>query len=197
MNIFKVGDSQKAICESCQSVENVTFQLRNVPFNDGSGIATNILAGVCNKCNEVILIPQQSAPLINKQLRATRKPIESKVPAHFVDMLNNACAELGAQPDFSNALIKYYVHMLSHEAMPTDELKTYLKSNLAAGKSDKRISLKSSILRDELATLRSKTHIKSTSSVIKAIVLKIHDDIQVHPQPNLINQLKGVVAAVS
>ena len=197
MKIFKVGDSQKAICESCQSVENATFRLRDVPFSDGSGTVKNVLVGVCDKCDEVILTPQQSVTAINKQLRAIRKPIESKVPAHFVDMLNSACAELGAKPDFSNALIKYYVHMLSHEAMPTDELKTYLKSNLAVGKSDKRISLKSSILRDELATLRSKAHIKSTSGVIKAVVLKIHDDIHVHPQPNLINQLKGVVAAVS
>ncbi|AWB67162.1 hypothetical protein C2869_12265 [Saccharobesus litoralis] len=197
MKIFKVGDSQKAICESCQSIENTTFQLRDVPFSDESGTVKNVLVGVCDKCDEVVIIPQQSAPMINKQLCALRKPIESKVPAHFIDMLNNACAELGAKPDFSNALIKYYVHMLSNEAMPADKLKTYLKSNLAAGKSDKRISLKSSILRDEITTLRSKAHIKSTSGVIKAVVLKIHDDIQVHPQPNLINQLKGVVAAVS
>lgn len=46
MKIFKVGDSQKAICENCRSLENATFKLRGVPFSDGSGVVKNALVGV-------------------------------------------------------------------------------------------------------------------------------------------------------
>ena len=38
MKIFKVGDTQQAVCETCKSIENATFALRDVPFSDGSGI---------------------------------------------------------------------------------------------------------------------------------------------------------------
>ena len=41
MKIFKVGESQKAACSTCQSFENATFQLRDVPFSDGTGDVVN------------------------------------------------------------------------------------------------------------------------------------------------------------
>ena len=42
MKIFKVGDTQKAICENCRSLENTTFVLRDVPFSDGDGVVKNV-----------------------------------------------------------------------------------------------------------------------------------------------------------
>ena len=81
MKIFKVGDTQKAVCETCKSIENATFALRDVPFSDGYGVVKNVLVGVCDKCDSVVLVPQQSAPAIKKQLDARRKPVESRVPA--------------------------------------------------------------------------------------------------------------------
>ena len=68
MKIFKAGDSQKAICEHCGSLENATFKLRDVPFSDGSGLVKNVLVGVCDKCDQVILLPHQSTPALKKQL---------------------------------------------------------------------------------------------------------------------------------
>lgn len=34
MKVFKVSDSQKAICEHCCSLEKTTFKLRDVTFSD-------------------------------------------------------------------------------------------------------------------------------------------------------------------
>ena len=68
MKIFKAGDSQKAICEYCRSLQNATFKLRDVPFSDGSGLVKNVLVGVCDKCDQVILLPHQSTPALKKQL---------------------------------------------------------------------------------------------------------------------------------
>jgi len=81
MKIFKVGDSQKAICENCRSLENATFALRDVPFSDGSGVVKNVLAGVCDKCDQVSILPHQSTSVVEKQLEIQRKPIESRLPA--------------------------------------------------------------------------------------------------------------------
>ncbi|GAA6170731.1 hypothetical protein NBRC116592_04010 [Colwellia sp. KU-HH00111] len=65
MKILKVGDSQKAACEKCQSFVNATFKLRDVTLSD-SGKVKNTLVGVCDKCDKcdsVILIPHQSTPI--------------------------------------------------------------------------------------------------------------------------------------
>jgi|TARA_R110000868_G_scaffold286963_1_gene547368 hypothetical protein len=195
MKIFKVGDKKKAICETCESLTDATFMLRDVPFSDGSGIVKNVLAGVCDSCNEVVLIPHQSTPAIKKQLDAQKKAIETRVPAHMVDMLNLASMELGGSTDFSNTLIKYYLHNLSEQKTSVKGLIKYLESDLAKGVAQKRISLKGRQVSKEIANIKLKTSIASTTDVLKAIVLKINDDVFVHPKTKLINSLKGVAAA--
>jgi hypothetical protein len=195
MKIYKVGDKQKAVCESCQSLTDATFMLRAVPFSDGSGTVKNVLAGVCDSCNEVVLIPHQSTPAIKKQLDTQKKAVETRVPAHMVDMLNLASMELGGSTDFSNALIKYYLHNLSEEKTSIKDLTKYLECDLAKGVAQKRISLKGRRVSKEIDNIKFKTSIVSTTDVLKAVVLKINDDVFVHPKTQLINSLKGVAAA--
>ena len=67
MKVLKVGDTQKAVCSECKSIKNAIFDLRDVPFSDGSGIVKNILVGVCESCDQVILTPHQSTPAIKKE----------------------------------------------------------------------------------------------------------------------------------
>lgn len=194
MKIFKVGDTQKVMCESCQSPETATFGLRDVPFSDGHGLVKNVLVGVCDKCDRVAVIPQQSVPAIKKQLDARKKPIESRVPAHMVDILNLASSSLGASTDFSAALIKYFIHTIYENEKTADSLLKYLDSDLAEGKAQKRISLKGRLVLDELKTIRVRAHLTSNTDVLKAVVLKINDDVLVNPKAQLIKELKSVAA---
>ncbi len=87
MKIIKVGDTKKAACNSCKSFEKITFKLRDTPFSDGSGIVKNVLVGVCNRCDSVAVLPHQSTPAVKRQLEVQRKALESRVPAHMIDML--------------------------------------------------------------------------------------------------------------
>lgn len=194
MKIFKVGDTQKAMCEECKSIQNATFSLRDVPFSDGVGTVKNVLVGVCNTCDKVILTPQQSAPAIKRQLDKRRKSIETRVPAHMIDILNLASSELGATPDFSFYLMKYYFHELSNDEKSVTSLAKYLENDLAKGAADKRISLKGTLIDWELKYIKDYSHLTRTTDVIKAIVLKINDDILVRPKPRRINQLKGIAS---
>ena len=65
MKIFKVGESLKAACSTCQSFENATFPLRDVPFSDGTGVV-KVLVGVCDKCESVTVLPHQSTPAVKR-----------------------------------------------------------------------------------------------------------------------------------
>lgn len=195
MKIFKVGDKQKAVCESCQSVTNVTFVLRNVPFSDGSGIVRNVLVGVCDSCDESVVIPHQSTPAIKKRFDAQRKSIEIRVPAHMVDILNLASMELSGGTHFANALIKFYLHTLSEEKKSLGWLSKYLESDLAKGSAQKRISLKGKQVVDEIEIIKINAEIISTTDLLKAVLLKINDDVLVRPKVKVIRQLKGIAVA--
>ena len=77
MSILKVGDKSEGICQDCKSIVSTTFKLRDVPFSDESGVARNILAGICDQCERVITIPNQSTPAIKKAfdgIKEGRKP---------------------------------------------------------------------------------------------------------------------------
>ncbi|MBV1870904.1 MAG: hypothetical protein KUG76_08340 [Gammaproteobacteria bacterium] len=195
MKIFKVGDTQKAACNQCKSFKDVTFKLRNVPFNDKSGIVKNVLVGVCNCCDSVAVLPHQSTPAVKNQLDIQRKALESRVPAHMIDILNLASYELGAGADFSQSLMKYYIHVLSNGEMSSKSITKFLDTDLAKGESQKRISIKGRYIVEELERLKVITDIKQTTDLIKIIVLKINDDLLVKKKPLVTKQLKSIASA--
>ncbi|MCK9504224.1 MAG: hypothetical protein M0Q95_08575 [Porticoccaceae bacterium] len=197
MRIFRVGDSQKVICEHCGSLESATFKLRDVPFSDGSGIVKKVLVGVCDCCDEVCVIPHQSTPAVRRQLECQRKAVESRLPAHLLDILGLATSEVGATADFIPSLVKYYIHQLATDPEAAGKLKAFLRTELAAGKADKRLSLKGKIISEELELVKSAADIDSTTDVIKGIILKINEDILLLKRPEAMAELKGIVAAVA
>jgi len=197
MKIFKVGDSQKSICENCRSLENATFTLRNVPFSDGRGIVKNVLVGVCDKCDEVSILPHQSTPVVKKQLEAQRKPIESRLPAHMLDILNLASSEICGSIDFVPHLMKFYIHSLVADEKAASKIAKYLTSDLAVGKAEKRLSLKGRKIYDDVDTLKSIANINNTTDLIKSIILKINEDVLIKKKPRPIQQLRNIAAAVA
>lgn len=60
MTTFNVGDKSKAICYQCKKMVTTTFKILDVPFSDGIGKAYDVLAGVCDCCEQVVSIPSQS-----------------------------------------------------------------------------------------------------------------------------------------
>ena len=57
------GDKSQAICPSC-GLGPTTFVVRDVPFDDGRGVAPGILVAACDRCGDVVSIPVQSTPAI-------------------------------------------------------------------------------------------------------------------------------------
>lgn len=195
MKILKIGDSQKAACANCQSFQDMTFALRNVPLSDDSGMVENVLVGVCDNCNHVGILPHQSTPIVQKQLQLQRRPVESRVPAHMIDILNLASVEISGTVDFAPALMKFYLYCLSNDELSAKTINDYLQTDLAKGKSQKRISLKGRRVIDDIEQLKQVTNIKSTTDIIKGIVLKMNDDLLVNKNQEKLSQLRGIVAA--
>jgi len=197
MKILKVGDTQKAACNSCEAFTNVTFKLRDVPFSDASGTVKNVLVGVCDQCDSVAVLPHQSTPAVKKQLEVQRKALESRVPAHMIDILNLVCVELSGGTEFIPGLMKHYIHLLSNNEIPSQGIPKLLNSDLAKGKAEKRLSLKGRFLVDDLNHLKEITNIKSTTDLIKGIVLRMYDDVLVKKNKRTIKKLKMIIAAIA
>jgi len=197
MKIYKVGDEKTAECAVCQSFQTVVFQLRDVPFSDGTGVVKNVVAGVCKTCGSVAVIPFQSVPAIKRQLESQRRAVESRVPAHMIDILNLASARLGAAPDFVPLLVKYYIHQLAVNPSAAVQLLPLLTSELATGLANKRLSLKGREIHNDISELKSLSNIANTTELLKGVVLAINNDILVNPDTHRIALLKSFVATVA
>lgn len=195
MKILKVGEKEKAACSNCNAFVTVTYKLRDVPFSDGSGIVKNVLVGVCEQCDSVCVLPHQSTPVVKAELDKQRKAVETRVPAHMLDILNLASAEVGCSTRFSQVMMKYYIHALANKKISATKLSKYIESDLAKGKADKRFSLKGYNVQEELSELKLVTHLKSNSDLIKSVILKIKDDILEHKRPRSLSELKGIAAS--
>lgn len=197
MKIFMVGDTQRIACNHCKSFEQITFQLRNVPFSDGSGVVKNVLAGVCDKCNTIAAMPQQSTPAIKKQLDSQRKSVEVRVPAHMIDILNLASYKLCGNIDFVPNLVKFYIHALSTNEISTKDMTVFLDSNLSKGKAQRRLSLKGRMIVEDLAELKKITNITKNSELFRSLILKINDDLLIKKNSKSISYLNDIVAATA
>lgn len=197
MKIYKVGDISKAVCHTCKAVKPTTFKLRDIPFSDGEGVVKNVIAGVCDTCGEVVATPPQSTPSIKKAIEEKRKPVEARVPAHMIDILNCASYELSGTVDFVPTILKFYIHKMSSndKVVSPSKLELFLGSELATGKKVKRISIKGGKIVKDINALKGLTKIESTTDIIKTVVLKINDDILTKKNKRVIKQLKDVAAS--
>lgn len=201
MKIYKEGDKSKAICPDCGMTET-TFMTKDVPIKGSSAVAKNILAGVCSQCGKVISIPQQSAPYIKEALHKERKPLEVRIPQHFNDILANASIKIGGEYTSSlvNFLIKYYIHSHHDDTKAINKLlKVYENSALMdKTKSNNRLSVKiDEKLFNELKDIRMNSSFKNETEVVKAIVLKINDDIVQEKDKKAMSFFQSVALAVA
>ncbi len=83
MDIIKEGDQEIEACHKCAKFVSATYKLRDVPFDDGTGIVKNVLVGVCNICDEVCVLPHQSTLAVQKAYAGKYYSVDSRIPAHY------------------------------------------------------------------------------------------------------------------
>lgn len=67
MTDFKPGDIKSTLCYRDGRV-SASFQYRDVPVSNSHCVVKNILVGVCDTCQDVIIIPAQSTPVIKQAI---------------------------------------------------------------------------------------------------------------------------------
>ncbi len=197
MKIVKEGDKRKAICPNCGVIE-ATYALRDVDFSDGSGTVKNILAAVCSQCDEVVSIPHQSTAKIRAEYNNIKKPLDVRVPAHYLDILTLAAQRIDANANesFNKALVRYYLHALSSHHYSSKGLDKLLDQEVAKAKATKSFSMKVSLKTwNDVDALKKDLGFRSRSDVLKSIILKINEDLLQNETPKHLRELQSFAAA--
>lgn len=183
MKLFTSGQKGRALCDR-DGLVSMTYAYRDVPFSDGLGLARDILVGVCDTCEQVLAIPPQSTPAIGAARARAQVPVEVMLPAPYIEILDAAGLNVHATatPDFRKRLLVYYVNRYASGAEKVTELKGLSERYPAIVARSvkpprKRLSLKlAPRAHKKFEDVVKASHLDRTT-LIKGLVVKIHDDL--------------------
>ncbi len=195
MRLYKMGENSKAICQFCNRVRPTTFKERDVPLSSGKGVVPNVLAAVCDDCDRVVSIPQQSVPRIQEVIHYSRHAIEARIPRHLQDALVMSCYELGygANESKQTILFRYYLQKVSQMKGVHARFSTLLDSEEAQGKSSARFSIK---LNDELNNIFLKLERDTKlnkAEVVKGIIVQMKRELLDKKHKGLLEDLREIM----
>ena len=179
MRLYKLGEKSKALCQFCEQAVSTTFRERDVPLSSGTGMVSNILVAVCDTCDRIVGIPQQSVPRIQEVMHFSRHSIEARLPRHLLDALTLVCFKIGHRTSESRQtiLFRFYVQRLNQSSAMSDRLGEFASSEEARGKAEARFSIK---LSDEMYTaflsLRKKSGL-SQADLVRGIIIQMKRDL--------------------
>lgn len=75
--------------------------------------------------------------------------------------------------------MKFYIHKLVNDEKSAKTIARFLKSELAMGKAEKRLSLKGRQVYIDIEILKMTSQISNTTDLIKSVILKINEDVLV------------------
>ena len=202
MKLHHAGEKGRAVCEA-DGLVSVTYGYRDVPFSDGSGVAKQILVGVCDVCSEVVAIPPQSTPAIKAAREKATAPIEAVLPAPYVDVLDLAAYRIDpeATVEFRKRLVLFYVHRLMSDKRAAERIARLMETADPKFRDThqcdvvcRRLSLKvSPAVARNIATLAETAKLTKTD-LIKSIVLQIDADIIAPKKPAHLAELQTLAA---
>ena len=194
--IFREGDKGVALCEHCKGRVTTTYTRRDVPLSDGTDTVKDVMVGVCDICDSVVVLPQQSTPRVARVLEKQRKPIEARVPSHLQDMLNLVISELHQSEGFEQQIFRYYVHQWSEHGAPVTRIRKYRRDPLFSGKANTRLSLRINDGDEVIGQIRDDVEeIGSKTELLKAITFAAFDDVVEKPKSRARSALEAIAAA--
>lgn len=202
MKLFRAGEKSQGICYHCRGIVDATFHYRDVPFSDGNGVVKDILALVCDTCDEVIATPAQSTPAIKAARETAVKSVEVSLPASFIEVLDLAAFRIDpdATTEFRKRLLAYYIHRAAESDQPAEHFKDRIRKG--AQRFDdrapkRRLSFKvTPRLNGEIDKIIEKSNL-TKSELIKSLVMQIDEDILQPKSPQNMKELRRLAAVAA
>ncbi len=192
IKFYREGDESRGPCSACKMIVSTTFKVTTVPLASGKGKVEGVLAAICNQCENVVSVPQQSTARIRESIFGQKRSVEVRIPKHLRDVLLTVCHAIATDSkctEIEPFVIRYYMAQIAHGKLKASSLKKYLKSRLSEGRANDRISLKIS---DQVLNQfeRKIKMIKLTrTEAIKAIILQAKMDVLDKAAPRRLREI--------
>jgi len=169
MKIYIEGEKTRAICPTCHDICSVTFKYKAYVTEHGD-LIPDVLQGFCDKCEQRLLLPPQSAPKIAPFYRRQSVVQEFRVPHAVEDALLCLSSEYKIEkPDLFKTMLRFYL---------TSKGRSKWVKKIDAdllGKSGSRLSFRIDEATDSLLSVRSKEISVSKNKFISMMIWDAKD----------------------
>ncbi len=77
MRIWKDGEESRAICPNCERRTDVVFRRRPIQSDTPPVTIQDVLVAVCQECDGVAMIPEQSSARLRRGIKRPCRPAPS------------------------------------------------------------------------------------------------------------------------
>lgn len=106
--LLRAGDVERSICPHCKAMREMVYQYRAVYLQKTKVTVPNVLVGVCQTCDQPIVLPAQSTPRIAEARAREVREQNARIPLELEDRLNVMAQALDVRPEpFKGALCRY------------------------------------------------------------------------------------------
>ena len=180
MKILREGDRGKALAPDGRGWVPITYRYRTLRLDKSGVDVPNVLVGVDNETDEILVVPRQSTP----RLRAARGlvkelVIQVKIPHELDDVLVVLADHFEAAPNkFIPALLRYYLQEALDSRQLAGRLVRLARAPLASGRTGARVSFRSSgDLKQRISLAAKSTPGANVSVLTRGAILAAKEDL--------------------
>ncbi len=199
MRIWKDGDESRAICPHCKRRTDVVFRRRSVQSAAPSVSVPDVLVAVCQECDGVAMIPQQSSARLRRGVERPKQVVNVRLPGHLSDVLTLLADRWAAGARSGTAVaMRLLLHRFGNEPVFARRAKAHLGDSLAQGAADLDLSLRipssTMVAVDDMARILG---IDTRADVIRGVLVTAKEDVLDEQDPALIEALERALSAVA
>lgn len=199
MRIWKEGDRLEAVCERCGDVCDATYRYRTVRLRETGVDVPNVLVGICDVCDEVVAIPDQSAPRLKEARERQTVKVPLRMSRELDDVLHLVADRFQAAADlFTGMLVRYYLHEARTDPELLSRAARLAHSPLATQPQQVRASfyVGTELLETMDARMRE-AGIAGRSELIRGLIIAAKEDLLDDRAPRRKEELKQIAAVAA
>ncbi|MEP6832652.1 MAG: hypothetical protein ABJB74_04620 [Gemmatimonas sp.] len=197
--LLRQGDISDAICPTCKAWREIRFEYRTTRLTKSKIDVADVLVGVCQTCDDVASIPQQSAPKLREARQSAPSRIDARIPKELRDVIGMMASEFGGSPEpFAGGMLRYYLAMIARDSVLAKRIGKLANSASAAGTPGGRIAfrLERSLIDGAMAKVNAKSDVVDQSGLIRGIIVAAREDSIERPMDKRVVALRAIALAM-
>lgn len=160
----------------------------------------DVLVGVCQTCDTVVMLPQQSAPKLKEARQSAPSRIDARIPKELRDVVGMMASSFGGLPEpFAGGMLRYYLAILANDSALARRVGKLANSTAAEGTPGGRLAfrLDRSLIVNAMAKINHKSELVDQSGLIRGIIIVAKEDAFDKPVAKRAEALRAIALAMA